>query len=114
MDDLERLLLRRVYESADRFSRNRHFHAYADPTVQRTARIARILRSLREDFSHDPIPEIQLTWPDDGGLIVLSLSWPNRHRTSYLTTEELALLCEDNDVFALLKHHLPGAFAKAG
>jgi len=114
LDDLRSLLLRRVYESAERFSRNRHFHAYDDPSVRRTARIARLLRSLRDDLTTDPPGRIEIDWPQDGGLIALDLYWVRRRRTSYLTSQELALVCEDDAVFRALEPHLPRALAKAG
>jgi hypothetical protein len=106
MNELEARLLRRLLDDPERLSRNRNFHSYQDAAVRRTARLSRVLRSLRDDLLRDDLGEIAVREHAEGGQLVVELGWPGRSRTTFVTEDELAALLEDDDVARVLGPHL--------
>lgn len=105
MSDLRSQVLRRVYEDPARLSRNRNFHAYADSTVRRTARLGRLLFSLKQDLLENGWTTLTVRRDEEGEtpVVIVILRWSDRKRTSYLSDEEWSLLREDRRIERMIK-----------
>jgi len=103
MNRLRNQVLRRVMEGPNSLSRNRNFHAYTDPNIRQSARIGRVLRSLRQDLLGREWTGLEISRPDSGPKqVVIVISWSNQKRTCFVSEDEFALLLEDGRVFHLL------------
>lgn len=99
MSELRSQVLRRVFEDPARLSRNRNFHAYTDSTVRRTARIGRLLNSLRRDLLDESWIALSVRRGEAPETpMVIVVHWSDRKRTSYLSDEEWDLLREDRRI----------------
>ena len=99
MNELRSQILRRVFEEPTRLSRNRNFHAYADSTVRRTARIGRLLHSLKQDLLEKRWIALSIRRKEKTETpVVIVVHWSDRKRTSYLSDEEWELLREDRRI----------------
>lgn len=99
MSELRSQVLRRIFEDPALLSRNRNFHAYADSTVRRTARIGRLLHSLKQDLLEKRWVALSIRRGEDRNTpVVIVVHWSDRKRTSYLSDEELELLMEDRRI----------------
>lgn len=106
MNELEARLLRRLLDDPERLSRNRNFHSYQDAAVRRTARLSRVLRSLRSDLLREDLAEIAVRERPESGRLVVELGWPGHTRTTFVSEDELAALLDDADVARVLGPYL--------
>jgi hypothetical protein len=105
-DEFKERLLRRFVEEPELLSRNRNFHAYLDPRVRRSARVGRIVRSLRDDLQgHELEGASLLRAPEPGGHgeVILELQFRNGRRQTRLSRIELGLLLEDEGAHERLR-----------
>ncbi len=93
MYELDRRLVTLLVFERDALSRNRHFHAFDEPSMRRARRIAIHLRAILRRIQLDPNLQVRAV-PEDGDKVRLELRSPASEvmHNAWLSTDEWNIL----------------------
>lgn len=93
MYDLDRRLVTLLVFERDKLSRNRHFHAFDEPSMRRARRIATHLRAIIRRVNLDPALQLRaIQEADDKVRLELRSQDPDVSHNAWLSVDEWNIL----------------------